>query len=378
MKVRRSTGLAAGLTTLVLTGPAYAAGPAVNVRVEGENATLLPRTGVTLSGAAVPGSSGCGPASAGAAIDQATHGNWDRSPFVTTLLGESHDFSRSDYWAEWIDTGTGYKRGNGICTDQLAAGDEVLMLVDMPPYGEGSTTEVPLAVRGVPARVTAGSTVTVTVVGAVTTSQYGDPGDGVDTPVSGATVTGGGTSAVTDAAGHASLRLDALGAATLRAAKAGDVPSAAQALEVVAPGTPVPPCATTGHDGRCGTADTTAPVARLRKVYDDWYYSRRHAPRTLRGTVTADPSGIKQVEIRFKRRRGAHCASYSAAKERWVSRSCKRNASWFGVGDRQAWSYLLPARLRAGRYTLDVRATDNAGNRSVLRRGRSRVVFRVL
>jgi hypothetical protein len=38
-------------------------------------------------------------------------------------------------------------------------------------------------------------------------------------------------------------------------------------------------------------------------------------------------------------------------------------------------SYLLPHRLRRGRYVLDVIAVDGAGNREPLARGTSRVVF---
>ena len=60
--------------------------------------------------------------SAGAAIEQATKGGWDRGSFVTTLLGETHDFSHNDFWAEWIDRGQGYKYGGGVCADQLGGG----------------------------------------------------------------------------------------------------------------------------------------------------------------------------------------------------------------------------------------------------------------
>jgi hypothetical protein len=117
---------------------------------------------------------------------------------------------------------------------------------------------------------------------------------------------------------------------------------------------------------------------RLRGIRDGRHYGRRHAPRTLRGTVSADPSGIRRVQIRLKQRSGKQCTAYSGARERWVKRSCWRNAKWFSVGDREAWSYLLPARLTRGRFTLDVRAADRAGNVSSLKRGRTRVVFRVL
>jgi hypothetical protein len=141
--------------------------------------------------------------------------------------------------------------------------------------------------------------------------------------------------------------------------------------------TPAIPCATTGHDGLCGSTDTTAPVARALGITDGRSYSRRRAPRTLRGTVTADPSGLRKVQVRLKRRSGPRCWYYSATRERFSRRSCMRSAVWFTVGEQPDWSYLLPGRLPVGKYTLSVRATDKAGNRSAVEDGTSRVVFRV-
>jgi hypothetical protein len=377
MNLRRSSGLAAGLACLAAAAaaPALAAGPTVTVRVEGENGTLLERTQVTLSGAPVPGNSGCDGSSAGAAIEAAFRGNWDRAQggFVTTLLGESHDYSRSDYWAEWLSTGSGYKRGNGVCSDEVADGNEVLMLVDMPPYGEGSTTEVPLSLRGVPAHVPRGGAVTVTVVGARTTSQYGDPGDGTDGPVAGATVAGGGASAVTGADGRATLVLDQAGAVTLKAAKPGDVPSAGEAVQVDEAAAPAPaPAPTAATPAR----DETAPVTTIRGLRDGRRFTRARAPRTLRGSVSPDPSGLKAVKLSLTRSRGGHCAIYSPTKERFRPSRCGRR-TYFAIGDRQDFSYLLPSRLGPGRYVLDAVAVDTAGNRDAIRRGRNRAVFTV-
>jgi hypothetical protein len=138
------------------------------------------------------------------------------------------------------------------------------------------------------------------------------------------------------------------------------------------------PCVTNGADGRCGTPDRSAPRVRLRGLRDGHRYTRRNAPRTLRGTVSSDASGLRAIQVRLKRRDGRECTAYSGSRERWVTRTCWHNAKWFGVGDRESWSYLLPGRLTRGRYTLDVRAVDGAGNVSSLKRGRSRVVFRVL
>jgi hypothetical protein len=371
----RTPGLAAGaaIVAALSAAPALAAGPTVKVRVEGETGTLLERTQVTLDGSGVPGNSGCDGRSAGAAIEAATHGNWDRAPggFATTIEGESHDYSRTDYWAEWLDSGAGYKRGGGVCTDELSDGDEVLMLVDMPPYGEGSTTEVPLSLAGVPAQAQQGDTVTVTVLGARSTSQYGDPGDGTNAPVAGATVTGGAAPATSGADGRATVQLGEAGDVRLKAAKAGDVPSAAEVVHVAAPGA-APVTSTATPTAR----DTTAPTARLRGIRDGHRYASRHAPRTIRGSVSADPSGLRAVKLSLTRSRDGRCALYSPTRERFRPSRCGRRV-YFKIGDREAFSYLLPSRLGPGRYVLDAVAVDTAGNRDAIRRGRNRAVFTV-
>src|SRR5215216_1795835 len=74
LQLHRPAGLLAGslcLAVLVAAPAVAAAGPTVNVRVEGENRTLLERTQVTLSGDAVPGSSGCDGNSVGATLEAA-------------------------------------------------------------------------------------------------------------------------------------------------------------------------------------------------------------------------------------------------------------------------------------------------------------------
>lgn len=232
---RTRAGAIAGLLALgALTAPAaHAAGPTVSVRVEGASKTLLKTRTVTLSGKGVPGNAECGPTSAGAAIEQATKGRWDRGSFVTTLLGETHDYSRSDFWAEWIDHGQGYKYGGGVCADQLADGDQVLMLVDQPPYGEGSQAEVPLNLKGGPTGpIRAGRTITLRVMGTVLRTF--DPGRGDTVPLAGATVSGAGTHAVSGARGRVHLRFTKPGTYRLRARKAGDVVSPVRTIRVKA------------------------------------------------------------------------------------------------------------------------------------------------
>ena len=149
--------------SLLFTAPPAMAGPTVTVRVEGQSATLLERTRVTLPDTPPPVDS-CDRYTPAAAIDVATNGNWDRQAFTSTILGETHTFEDSDYWAEWLDTGAGYKRGAGICTDVLAEGDEVLMLVDRSPAPSFAPTVFPLDLEGVPAAVRKGDPITVTVV----------------------------------------------------------------------------------------------------------------------------------------------------------------------------------------------------------------------
>ncbi len=91
------------------------------------------------------------------------------------------------------------------------------------------------------------------------------------------------------------------------------------------------------------------------------------------------------MQLRLTRRLGRRCATLDAARERWVrpARCGAAGGRWFSVGDRVSWSYLLPAALTRGRYVLDVRTVDGAGNATPEKttrdrdptRPRSRVVF---
>jgi hypothetical protein len=213
-----------------------------------------------------------------------------------------------------------------------------------------------------------GSAFTVTVVGAVTSTQYGDPGDGTDKPVAGATVSGGGVSVTTGPDGRATLRLDQVGDAVLKASKAGTVTSGAERTSVTE--TPPPPPAAPGPVAR----DTAAPVGRIRGIRNGQRFKRRKAPRTLRGSVAPDPSGLQAVKLSLTRSFRGRCQLYSPTRERFRGSRCGRRVN-FSIGDRQDWSYLLPKRLGKGRYVLDVIAVDKAGNRDRPVRGRNRVVF---
>jgi hypothetical protein len=360
MKHRSAAGLAGLVLALLLAAPTVAsAGPTVTVRVEGTSSTPLERTRVTLPDSPPPVAS-CPAHTAAAAIEVATAGNWDRQAFTQTILGELHDFSSNDYWAEWVNRGAGYKVGNGVCNDILNTGDEVLMVADVSgPPPDFLSTRVPLELQGVPAQAVQGSAITLSVVEA-RLSNKGAVGDGVRTPVAGATVRAGSASATTGSDGRATLTLSERGTVGVRATRPGNAQTALEVIEVgdVASASSPP--------------DRTAPTASIDGIRDGRRFTRRRAPRELSGTVTEDPSGLWAVKIRLTRRLNGKCWYFSGSREQFVKRTCGKQYA-FKVGDRAQWSYLLPARLPRGRYVLSTYAIDNAFNRGE----EQRVVFRV-
>jgi hypothetical protein len=362
MKLNLSVGLAAGLIA-ISAAPALAA-PTVTVRVEGANATLLERTAVTLGSAMV---NGCAGNTASAAIEAATHGDWDRQQYTKTILGETHDFSSSDYWAEWLNHGSGYKAGGGICTDALADGDEVLMLADHSgPAPDYPPSVLPLDLEGVPATAVAGGTVTVTVV--EYRSATLTPGEGTRTPVAGATVTGGAAPVATGPDGTAVVRFGSSGTALLRARRPGDAPSAGFQVRVTVDGSAGP-----GLFPGPAVPDHTPPAGTIAGLKD--HASLKTGPRELRGSF-ADSSSIADAKLRLTKRVGSRCWYFSGRSETFRRTGCGKG-SYFSIGAKADWSYLLPSRLGAGRYVLDAIAIDGAGNRTPLARGTTRVVFTV-
>jgi hypothetical protein len=396
----RFVGLAAVAVALAAWPTAAGAAPTVTVRVEGRSATLLPPTTVTLGPDDVTLADGstCHGNTAAAALDKATAGGWDRMPFVSTILGESHNFTANDYWAEWVSN----RYGGGLCTDALNEGDELLMLVDVSD-ATFNPTVFPLVVGGVPATVAPGVPFTVTVTQYRTT---GTPGTSTPESAGGATVAGGGASATADGAGHATLVLAGAGPTTLRATlghsrsapvpvcvttgpdgACGTLESATSSCHATgddgACGTlasATSSCQTTGDDGACGTKDRRAPRGRILSIREGHRYAKGKGPRTLSGIVAADPSGLGAVRLRLTRNDGGRCSTFDGPSERFVTlkRCGAARGKWFDAGDRESWSYLLPARLGRGRYVLDVQARDRAGNvDTLLQRTRTRVVFRV-
>jgi hypothetical protein len=136
-------------------------------------------------------------------------------------------------------------------------------------------------------------------------------------------------------------------------------------------------CITNGADGSCGTVappppDTVAPIATIDGIRNGQRFSRRHAPRELHGTASDDRSGLWAVKIRLTRKFRKTCWYFSGTKERFLKRTCGKKHA-FKVGDQTTWSYLLPSRLKRGRYVLDTYAIDKAFNRGAEQRVRFRV-----
>ena len=119
--------------------------------------------------------------------------------------------------------------------------------------------------------------------------------------------------------------------------------------------------------------DTSAPAATVASLRNGAVYSRRRAPRLLRGSVTADPSGLHSVKLKLTRRRGPKCSATSPGAAS-ASGRCAAGAA------RSCASAIAPTgptccrkRLGRGSYVLEVKAIDGAFNRGTPARVRFRV-----
>jgi hypothetical protein len=358
MKLRSPAGLTAGLVTAALLAPPAAAAPVtVDLRIEGPSHTLFEGPVTTdvrpfqfsgdpathqCDGTTTGGSSPQPVPTRGAAVVASAvtiTGTWFDAfgPSFSTVAGESVAFDPTTgrFLAEFKN---GQFASVGACADPIQTGDKVLFA-----YGVGS--EPLLALSG-PANARPGEAVTVRVTDAVTS-----------VPVAGASVGG----QVTGADGSATVGPLAAGVHDLKAAKSGAIRS--NRLRVLVGAAPPP---------QGSTPDTTAPTATIRGIRHGQRFTRRRAPRVLHGVASADPSGLWAVKIRLTRRLGGTCWYFSGSKERFLKRTCGKQYA-FKVGETTDWSYLLPARLGRGRYSLETYAIDGAFNRGA----ESRVVFRV-
>jgi hypothetical protein len=292
---------------------------------------------------------------------------------VDSIEGESHLFGTGQFWSLFINDELA---PTGVCGLELQAGDNVLLAA----VSETATSYGVLSLSGVPTTTAPGRPFSVNVVR--TKSVFTGPP--TREAVAGATISGGGATATTGADGSAQIALGTRGATTLRAINAGDIRSASEPVCVTdgsdgaCGSTAASACATTGDDGLCGTKDKRAPRGKIASIREGQRFGKGRGPRSLSGIVTADPSGIADVRLRLTRNDHGRCQTFDGRRERLVAlkRCGAKYGKWFSAGNRERWSYLLPARLGSGRYVLDIRVRDGAGNvDTLLQRTRTRVVF---
>ena len=362
------SGLLAGVALLVAAPAAFA--DDVLVRVEGANDTLVPRTGTPIQ----PGTftkdgnaaHQCASNSAGGALESVTGGDWSGrwSSFgdyeIQTIKGERYASNAGDpsgnYWAFWLN----YRYATtGACGTPMQAGDEVLFFPDC--FGPGCTNPTPLRITSAPGSAQPGQAFDVRVIQYDVTFDASFNATTTQAPAAGATVTAGGRSFPAGADGVARVTVDGRSLAGVRATKNGYVRSAIENVCVDCGPSFVPP-----------VRDVDAPTSTVSSVRSGAVYSRRRAPRLLRGRIAADPSGLQSVKIKLTRRVGKRCTYFSGRRERFMKMRCGRG-SYLRIGDRADWSYLLPRRLGRGRYVLEVKAIDGAFNRGTPARVRFRV-----
>ncbi len=403
-------GLAVCLLALAISATAAIAAPiTVNLRVEGSSSTLFEGP-VTTSAETIETPSSTGPHPCDYTSNGPSEGFPDggsASGTPTTALHDAALQSGLTFDAKWFGSGMtngepgdffvtqvgpdanggaptfpswGYAVNDttaivGGCQIALAPGSEVLWA-----YNYFNLTHL-LSLSG-PSSVNAGTPFTVHVADGRT----GEPVAGAAIGVLSAGVTTTiPSSPLTDSSGNAAISLTPAGTVTLKATQPDSVRSNGLAV-----------CVHAGNDGSCGTTSSTGGsstpsvttkvssppatgvIAEILGVASGHTYSHRFAPRVLRGMVTVAPGGtLRQVRIRLQRRVGRRCFDFSGAREQFVRAPGCRAALFFSVGGSESFSYLLPARLPAGRYTYDIEAVDSSGHVTGLVGGVSHVVFRV-
>jgi hypothetical protein len=364
MKHRSTAGLAGLVLALLPASPAAADPVTVQLRIEGATRTIFEgpvTTDVrpfrftadtdshTCDATAATGGTSAEPVpTRGAVIAHAAEtapfdiaGTWHPQFGVsfTSIDGDSVAFdpATNRFLGEYEN---GAFASLGACADGVQQGDDVLFA-----YGDGSETL--LALSG-PADADAGDTVTLRVTDAASGA-----------PVAGAAVGGAQTGA--DGTAHIGP-LAETGHRDFKATRPGAIRSNLLRVCVV--------------DDDCGARDGAPPRGKIEGIRDGRNYVRRRAPRELKGSVDLGPAGLRAVRLSLQRKKAGRCRAFSGTRERFVLRRCGAHPA-FSIGDDADWSYLLPKRLAPGRYDLRVIAVDRAGNRDRVRRGRSRVLFRV-
>jgi hypothetical protein len=257
MRIRRRAArggvlvVAIGLLALLAVPVPALANSKVTVMVVGRSETLLqPKTvevgtgssdATTWNGGAMPNS--CPNNTAYQAIENAVEGKWDRELFVNRIFKESISWEpNEEYWAIYYDHNYGEW---GVCSQEMKAGDTLLMqAVVSGPESEGYVPQsIPIELALVTSgKVEAGKTVTVHV-----TEWKPSTTIGVEEPegsehwtippsehlnAAGYTVVIGGTKAVTDALGEATLTLNTAGKFNAEASMPGSTKNYSRSTQV--------------------------------------------------------------------------------------------------------------------------------------------------
>jgi hypothetical protein len=293
-------------------------------------------------------------------------GKGNPGDFFVSRVGPDVNESSGSF-ASWGFAVNNLTSNVGGCQIALAPGSEVLWAYNYFNLAHR------LSLSG-PSTASLGAPFTVRVIdggtGApISGAAIGQDVAGVTTPLPGAPTT--------DASGNATVTLAAAGTPVLKASAPESVRSNG-----------LPVCVHDGEDGTCSTTfhgggvKAPPPIGEPASphamgVLAGHVYSRRSAPRLLRGLVRV-PAGatLKDVRISLQRRAGKRCFVFSGTRGRFVRAACGK-ASFFSVGDSLSFSYLLPARLPAGRYVYDIEAIESTGRATALSAGASHVVFRV-
>ena len=121
-------------------------------------------------------------------------------------------------------------------------------------------------------------------------------------------------------------------------------------------------------------SSTPRPPRSAGSVRRGAVYARRRAPRLLRGSVAADPSGLRSVKLRLTRRSAQRCAYFSGRRERFRddalrrTRRCSRSATA---------RLVLPAARAARPRPLRARGQGDRPARSTAATARRACRFRV-
>ena len=380
---RRSLGLLAAVAAVAATSStALAAGPAnVTVRVEGDAATLVPRTALTTTTTAVSKdgdpSHGCPGTSAAGALEQASGGDWSgtydtglRDYAVERILGETHTFADPSYWGFFVND---EPANSGVCNTELNAGDTRAVRRRRPPTARrsGSSTS-----RGVPRDRRARRAV----------HRHGhahadDLRQQLQPDHRARTGRGRLRRRRHDGGRRHGHRSRSPTAARRRSARPAAATTSARrpsrrASPTAATARAAPPRRPPAARPPATTASAARPTGarrarRITSVREGQRFARGKGPRDARGHRGARPVGHRQGRAAPDAHRRAPPLLRRSTARASASCGCRAAApgagGWFARGHGRA--VVLPAAdaaCRAGRYVLDVRATDGAGNTDTL------------